>query len=132
MQGYANQQFGGYFTASDYMAVTAGTSYATNLQTCFDGQSCGYPWYDSAKVYISGGGGTDQNGTVGSLTAPAGAAFYRHTYFTSETNGMVVNGTTVPATYLPYGAGTGSGSGWLVENSFAYIAGADFSRRHLH
>ena len=42
IQGYSNQQFGGYFTASDYMTVTAGTSYATNLQTCFNGQSCGY------------------------------------------------------------------------------------------
>ena len=126
VQGYGNQQFGGYFTASDYMTVTAGTSYVTNMSTCNTGQSCGYSWYTSAKAYISGGGGLDQNGTVGPLTAPAGAAFFRMTYFTSETNGMFVNGTTIPTTYIAFAA-TPSSSAWLVENSFPNLPGAQIS-----
>ena len=63
---------------------------------------------------------------MGPITAPAGTTFIRLTYFTSETNGMFVNGA-LPASYLAYGSSSGSSSGWLVENSFANLPGAQTS-----
>lgn len=107
--GYVNNKYltsNGYenisnsYYISEYMPITGGNNYALCHAAPLS-NAAAICFYTSEKVYISGVSYASQE-TV-AVTAPANAAYARATVYKTQTNVMLVEGSTAPAEYVPYG-----------------------------
>lgn len=80
------------YSATGWIPVTPGATYTQNRSSEY---RCA--WYDSNKTYISGG-------MALTVTAPAGAAFLRFSYYTSVTGSFQIEVGSTSTFYAPYSA----------------------------
>jgi lysophospholipase L1-like esterase len=111
-----------YFV-SGYVPVVAGSTYSVSGE-----KAKLYAWYDSSKVFISGGADL-----TGGVTAPTGAAFLQTTFGNSSTldNYQIEQGTSAAA-YSEYGSYTCGNSALINLVNNAVINTTRFKGKNIN